>query len=1215
MRRFAPPYKITFLSLAVIAALPVTNNAIASNFSGITLSNSVLTFPEVSVQLPQAPDFTDTTGFETHNQPVVVDWGTEKSASWSEAEFLRVVQNAKEGINFSYTSPVGSGLFNKPASEMLVIDSQSFIVDTQGKSLRFYKDCDVARAITVQLKQGAGLIFENVDDFQIFSSDNFSLFSQSKNSSLVLNANNVWLQNSTPSINSSTISNNWILNTPLNSETVFHVKENFVAWLDIGGKEVSPEMNLIKSNNLDIQAKNVFVHVENKENQKINAVAFYAYPDLSKFGTEDSPIDTFYISGVQTGFFADGPVQLFANRLIMELDSEHCGDDYSKAGFGFNLQRASNVNVDQLYISGAHTGIRIASPNQVTFNAEDGIYIDSGTAKDGSGKSYGIHLLEDNSNKLEVAAGNFFVKNATSGILVDANGSSRLKLTAKNLVIQDQNAQGTEAISVNKSFAEITSDFVLLDGYEVGLKVSRPQDLEKPYQRANVNLSAIDQISMLNVDKGVDVTDSKLEIETGGFSVLAKENTSTDTVGIQAERNAELRVTANNRLNLQKVKTGFALDSSSLNLNAKQMNITTEDQGKSFSLSNASNAMINVYENAAISGDIQVEDSMLTISVQDGGSIFSKGSLVVLGSDADLNILNPQGSRTEILGNINAASGGSLKIEASGNSLISSESIVAQNGQIDMTLNSGSETLKGIYGVRGALIAGDGSEGLGTSVINLTLSGESNSFIGTSKITESTSENGPSTELNRINLTLENGSSWEVQDLEGQNNYVTELVLQKGVLNLRYGEDGTTFKTVDVDTLSGEAGLILFNAELSDLEINDRLEIQTAKEGTHRVHVEVASGKEPTKEQEGYLIRIVNDEGALFVADNNQLEHGVFFKDYLIKSRLNENNEIEWYLALEGQKDPNPEPELTPTAEAVVAMAGMGAQTTLYQNQLSDVRKRLGEVRQGIEEGVWVSVSTQKDRVSGFSSTAFEQDAYRFNFGFDHSIGQWLVGANIKAITANQKTKDTNFNADGDAHSEGINLYATWRNDFGYYTDFVLSADRYHQNINTRMLNGVKVEGGYHNVGMGISVEGGRKFFLDQNDGWFIEPQTQISYYWLRGDNFSMSNGMTVRQDDFESLMGRLGVVVGRDWRDEQRNHQGQMYARLGVNHEFLGDQVVKVNDVYFNDDLLGTRLYYGFGGEWIPTDNLKVFGHFEREKGAGYTKEFEFSVGMKYMF
>lgn len=592
-------------------------------------------------------------------------------------------------------------------------------------------------------------------------------------------------------------------------------------------------------------------------------------------------------------------------------------------------------------------------------------------------------------------------------------------------------------------------------------------------------------------------------------------------------------------------------------------------------------------------------------------SVSTSGGLVAFGENAFVGIYNLDGSKTKINGNINALVGGTVNIKAGNNTLINSESIYVQNGLIDIDVTS--EDGGSIGGIRGALGVEYGDSTYGNSDIRVKLSGTSNHFIGTSQIIDDKDNPHSAPEFNHINLTLENGATWDVQTLGEQNNYVSVLTLNNGFLNLRYGEDGSSYKTLDINTLSGNDGLILVNAELTeDKEVSNRVEIQTAKAGTHRIHVNSASGTEPTKlEQDGYLVRVINDEGATFIADNNKLEYGVYFKDYSIKNRLNENNETEWFLTF----DPQPEPDLTPSGEAVVALAGMGAQNAMYLNQLSDVRKRLGEIRNGVKDGIWASVAAQKDQISGFSSTSFDQEAYRFNFGFDRSIGQWLVGANIKAVTANQETKNTEFKADGDAHSEGINLYATWYNEIGCYADLVLSLDRYHQEIENRMLSGTKVKGSYHNLGLGVSVEGGRKFSLGGDKSWFIEPQAQLSYYWMKGDDFSMSNAMEVKQEDFDSLTGRLGVVAGRDFIDSLGNNKGQLYARLGVNHEFLGDQAIRVNNIRFSDDLLGTRVYYGLAGEWSPYENIKLFGYVERENGSDYTKEIEISAGIKYTF
>ena len=77
------------------------------------------------------------------------------------------------------------------------------------------------------------------------------------------------------------------------------------------------------------------------------------------------------------------------------------------------------------------------------------------------------------------------------------------------------------------------------------------------------------------------------------------------------------------------------------------------------------------------------------------------------------------------------------------------------------------------------------------------------------------------------------------------------------------------------------------------------------------------------------------------------------------------------------------------------------------------------------------------------------------------------------------------------------------------------------------MLDGRGVSGKVNNFGLGLSAEVGKKFGLTKD--FFVEPQAQLAYYWIKGKDFSMSNGMKVEQGDFNSWVGRLGLVAGKD--------------------------------------------------------------------------------------
>lgn len=499
-------------------------------------------------------------------------------------------------------------------------------------------------------------------------------------------------------------------------------------------------------------------------------------------------------------------------------------------------------------------------------------------------------------------------------------------------------------------------------------------------------------------------------------------------------------------------------------------------------------------------------------------------------------------------------------------------------------------------------------------------------FIG---LTPEVPPGTPATVFGVTNLTFSDKAFWQVPK---NNTLHGTLTLNDGIVYLgatpetRSGDTNPDFVTLKVDALKGSGGLIHMRTDI-DLDKTDQLIVKQGT-GAHSLMVK-SLGTEPSKQaMDSFLVQELDGDGAYALAnDGGKVDVGTYLYTLEKRDSAAEAGATEWYLVRAGKDPvtpPSPEdpvtpgedPILSPTAEAVVAMAGMGAQNALYLSQLSDLRKRLGKIRGSVKDGLWASVAGQKDRISGFSGTGFKQDAYRFNLGFDKAVDGWILGGNFKYVTANQKTHDTNFRAKGDAHSEGFNLYAAWQNGVGCYADFVLSADHYHQRIKTNMLDRTPVKGSYHNWGFGISAEGGKKMTFGEKESlWFVEPQVQLSYYHLKGDNFAMSNDMRVNQKNFNSLTGRLGVNVGKDFTNAQGEPKGQVYAKAGVKHEFLGKGTLHVNNVKFKEDLLKTRFYYGAGTDWTVSKNLKVFGHVEREHGSRYTKEIEVLAGVKYSF
>lgn len=498
----------------------------------------------------------------------------------------------------------------------------------------------------------------------------------------------------------------------------------------------------------------------------------------------------------------------------------------------------------------------------------------------------------------------------------------------------------------------------------------------------------------------------------------------------------------------------------------------------------------------------------------------------------------------------------------------------------------------------------------------------------------------------QVTLGLGNNARWNVRG----NSHVTQLNALEGNAYVDLTHESGTRNTLIIDDLQGSGKSQLTFVLHSDIKgkdavgANDKVIIKSAgsEAQIHTLHIPSTGEPEGDETRGSYLVYVPQNVSVMLNETHHpdkNVSHTVVDKGlYLytlasdkdvgtpdeIKTNLRAEDKYDgYYLTLAGFTPDNQQggddnkpvtPLLSPTAKAVLAMAGMGGQNAMYHNQLSDLRKRLGEVR-GMKEsnGLWVSASGQRDRFDGFASNGVKQNAYRFNLGLDHKIGSWLFGANFKYLHGTQKTSNPDSHAKGKVNSAGANIYGTWIAENGLYTDIVASFDHYHQKITTSMLDGRGVSGKVNNFGLGLSAEVGKKFGLPKD--FFVEPQAQLAYYWIKGKDFSMSNGMKVEQDDFNSLVGRLGVVAGKDFKDAEGNTKGQVFVKGGVKQQFAGKQKLYVNSVRFKDELKGTSGYYGLGFEANPNKKVSLYGHLERENGKHYTKEIEVMLGLRYKF
>ena len=297
---------------------------------------------------------------------------------------------------------------------------------------------------------------------------------------------------------------------------------------------------------------------------------------------------------------------------------------------------------------------------------------------------------------------------------------------------------------------------------------------------------------------------------------------------------------------------------------------------------------------------------------------------------------------------------------------------------------------------------------------------------------------------------------------------------------------------------------------------------------------------------------------------------------------------------------------LSPTLTAVThANAANLAQWRYEVNHLSE---RLGDVRsQNGALGAWARVYGTDAKVSDSVSTKLTNNTIQV--GGDAKAGDtWIVGAAF-GYTDNS-TDFSNGSADSDGYT--LSVYGTAVLPTGSYLDLIGRVGRISTDIDVSTVTPFKAS--YDNTTVGLSAEVGHRFDLSQI--FYVTPQAELAYGRVFGDDYTGSNGMKVSQDDFDTLIARIGFQAGANFAD----NRGSIYLTASVNHDFLGDTEATASkagaqDQKLKEDLGGTWFSYGVGAQFSTTNNLSFYGSLTRANGSDYQEDYHYSVGARYVF
>ena len=301
--------------------------------------------------------------------------------------------------------------------------------------------------------------------------------------------------------------------------------------------------------------------------------------------------------------------------------------------------------------------------------------------------------------------------------------------------------------------------------------------------------------------------------------------------------------------------------------------------------------------------------------------------------------------------------------------------------------------------------------------------------------------------------------------------------------------------------------------------------------------------------------------------------------------------------------------------ETMLNMSRANYSNAIYMDRLN---KRLGEARYinddpEEDEGMWVRVrhdSIGKDEAFRSQNTMYEL-GYEKRQECDN--GKRRVGFAVDYMHG-----DTGYNdiaGKGEIDRYGLWLYDTWTGNKGHYVDYVAKWGHLQNDFEVYNSEG-KVTGDYSNNVFSISAEYGRK--KDMGNDWYFEPQAQLQLARVTGADYTTSQGTKVSVDGINSLIGRAGFRIGKDFGEEK---QSTLYFKADVLHEFLGDQTIRALDGTTNGwqsvdyENQGTWYDIGIGYAAMLSQSTYAFIDLEQSFGNDNDDTYQINAGVRWTF
>ena len=481
------------------------------------------------------------------------------------------------------------------------------------------------------------------------------------------------------------------------------------------------------------------------------------------------------------------------------------------------------------------------------------------------------------------------------------------------------------------------------------------------------------------------------------------------------------------------------------------------------------------------------------------------------------------------------------------------------------------------------------------SYVTINLVGSGSSWTGSvlNSYPENIKDNEDSISVTGLKLGLADGAQWtpsNVRPIKEGTQYtnpqaVNSLILKNGIINLN---DET--QSLEIEKLSGTGGTINIAATTNGTSLN-----------TAKLKVSESSVQKLDVALTGIDADDISDADSALASAADAVSAGDSKTTVTIKEGAVNG-------AITADTTGGTVKSVTTTENTkLAAFNSVSAMATMaWRHDMNDLTKRMGELRDSPEGiGSWVRFYGSEQEYGRQNMTSKSTSV---QLGSDYDIGSgWKVGG---AFTYTDGTSKYD-NGSSDNKAYGVAAYGSWLADNGAFVDLIGKYSRLSSDFELSSMDGKS-----KNNALSASVEAG--WHIPFAELAFVEPQAELTYGVVLGNDFTTSNGVKIGQEDTEALIGRLGVRTGFHF----PNKKGTVYARASVLHDFKGESEFTASLVddasvrsTMKDDIGGTYYEIGVGANFNWTDNAYSYVDLEKQNGGDVKENWRWNVGFRYVW